>query len=195
MIWANAMTLFPMTFPVSSARAVRALAESEPFEQLDGVATGGGRGPAVQTREVHGLLEQPHLRVETALLGHVAEAAAVGLGERSAAEADSAGIRREHAEDDAHRRGLACAVAADEAGEAAVAHREADAVEGEALAVAFGDVVEFEHGFTVRMPRRRGIRRTGGSVAPPCGGGARMSVCSWCLGGFRMSEALVTIAR
>ena len=55
-------------------------------------------------------------------------------------------IGGEHAEDDPHRGGLAGAVAADESREAAVADGEADVVEGEALAVALRDVVEFEHG-------------------------------------------------
>ena len=57
---------------------VRALAEAEALEQLEGVAVGGCRRPAVQAREVDGLLEQPHLGVEAAFLRHVAEAAAVG---------------------------------------------------------------------------------------------------------------------
>ncbi len=134
-------------------RVVRALAEAEALEQLERVAPGRRGRPAVQAGEVHGLLEQAHLRVQAALLGHVAEAAAVGVGERGAAEGHRAAVGREHAEDDPHRGGLAGAVAADESGEAAVADGEAHRIEGEALAVALGDVVEFEHEATVRMPR------------------------------------------
>ena len=66
---------------------VRALAEAESLEQLEGVAVRGGRAPAVQAGEVDRLLEHPHLRVEPALLGHVAEAAAVGTRQRLAVEA------------------------------------------------------------------------------------------------------------
>ncbi len=103
---------------------VRALAEAEPLQQLERVAARGGRGPAVQPGEVHGLLEHAHLRVEAALLGHVAEATSVDVGDGPAVERHRAAVGREHAEDDAHGRGLAGAVAADESGEAAVADRE-----------------------------------------------------------------------
>ena len=150
--------------------------------------------PAVQAGEVHGLLEQAHLRVQAALLGHVAEAAAVGVGERGAAEGHRAAVGREHAEDDPHRGGLAGAVAADEAGEAAVADGEAHRVEGEALAVALGDVVEFEHEITatdVAVPR--GIRRATGFAGSAVRGRAARPVRESWERGFRMSEALVSL--
>ena len=101
--------------------------------------------PAVQAGEVDGLLEHPHLRVQAALLGHVAEAATVGVGELGAVEGHRAAVGGEHAEDDPHRRGLAGAVAADESGHAAVADIEADVCEHLLRAEMLVDVSNLEH--------------------------------------------------
>jgi hypothetical protein len=105
-----------------------ALAETELLEQ------GARAGPAsaaeaVQAGEVDDVLEHLHLRVEAALLGHVAEAAPVGRGHPRAAEGDGAAVPGEHAQDDPHRRRLARAVAADEARSAAGGDGERHVVE------------------------------------------------------------------
>ncbi len=69
----------------------------------------------VQAREIDELVEHPHLRVQAALLRHVAEAATHLGVHGSAAPADLAGVGLQHAEGDPHRRGLAGAVRTDEA--------------------------------------------------------------------------------
>jgi hypothetical protein len=100
----------------------------------------------VQAAQVDQLLGELHLRVEPALFWHVAEAGALGLAERRAVERDRAGVGGEHAEDHAHRGGLAGAVAADEAGDAASAHGEGDILQHCATAVRPSDIVHFEKG-------------------------------------------------
>src|SRR3954468_20914776 len=101
---------------------------------------------AVQAREVHELVGDAHLRIQAALLGHVAEPGARRGVDRPAAEAHLAGVRREDAEHDAHGGGLARAVGADEAEELPLAHGEAEAVERDRLAVAPAQAVELERG-------------------------------------------------
>ena len=66
-------------------------------------------------REVDELVADPHLRVQPALLGHVAEPAAQSRGRRAALPAHLPASAAQHPEHDPHRRRLAGAVGADEA--------------------------------------------------------------------------------
>src|SRR6185437_13194952 len=104
---------------------------------------------AVEAGEVGDVLPRLHLRVEAALLRHVAEAAAVLGRHGRAVEDDLAGVGLEDAERDPHGGGLAGAVAADEAGEASRTDVEAHVVERATVAIRLRDAVEFEHGSRV----------------------------------------------
>jgi hypothetical protein len=79
-------------------------------EAAQPVAGGGARrlgGHVVQPAQVLDLVGDGHARVQAAFLGHVAEPAAGILGQRSAVPAHLAAVQRDHAEDRAHRGGLA----------------------------------------------------------------------------------------
>ena len=67
----------------------------------------------VQPREVAELAPHPHARVEAAFLGHVADPAAHRQVHRPPRPPDLAGVRRQHADRDPHRRGLSGAVRSD----------------------------------------------------------------------------------
>ncbi len=107
---------------------------------------------AVQPRHVGELVAYPHLGVEAALLGHVAEVPprpGVGLG---ALPANMAGVGLEHAQHDPHCRGLARAVGPDEPEQLAGRHLEGQIVEGDHVAVAPRECVELEHTLVVPAP-------------------------------------------
>ena len=94
-----------------------AVGEAEPLE-----ARGADDAPARpsspdELAEVDQLVEDLLLGVEAALLGHVAEAAPVGGGDRAPLPEHLTTGEPEQAHDHPHRRGLAGAVATDEAGE------------------------------------------------------------------------------
>ena len=125
-------------------RVVQALAEAELGEQRLAARGGVGLAEAVQPGQVDHLLEHLHLRVQPALLGHVAEVPAVRVGDGAAVQQHGAAVRGEHAEHDAHGGGLAGAVAADEAGEPARDDLERDVVENPPRAVALRDAGEIE---------------------------------------------------
>ena len=80
--------------------------------------------------EVRELLEDPHPRVQAALLGHVAEPQPRLAADDRAVPADLAAVRPGQAEDAAHRRRLAGAVGAEEADDAAGRGLERRAIEG-----------------------------------------------------------------
>src|SRR5690606_9611049 len=124
---------------------VPALGEAEPFDQVVGGAAGAVRGHAVQPAEVLELLADPHLGVEAAFLRHVAEPAAGGEVEGTVLPAHLAPVWLEHAHDDAHGRGLAGPVRADEAEHLAGPHGEGDAVERDLLPVPLPQLVNAEH--------------------------------------------------
>ena len=69
---------------------------------------------AVQPGEVGDLVEQRHLRVQAALLGHVSEPQAIALTDHVAVPLHRAVDRADDPHHRAHRRGLAGAVAADQ---------------------------------------------------------------------------------
>jgi hypothetical protein len=79
------------------------------------------------------------------LLGHVAEPQAVLPVDRFAVPERCAAIGRGEPEDAAHRRGLAGAIRAEEAHEAARPGSEARAIEGDHVAVALGKILDLEH--------------------------------------------------
>ncbi len=141
----------------------RALGQPEPLEPaLRGRRCLGAR-QAVQRGEVGELVEHAHLRVQAALLRHVAEAGARVEVDRPAAPADLAAVGLEHAEDDAHRRGLAGAVRTHEAEELPRLDREGEAVEGDDVAVAAREFDDLQHPHS-------GIascRRMSGAYRPP----------------------------
>jgi len=112
--------------------------DPEPLDEA--VRRGRRRGAAepVQAREVRELVAHPHLRVEPALLRHVAEAGARRGIDLAAAPANRARVRLEHAEDDPHGRRLAGAVRPDEAEHLAGG-------DGEGHAVQRRDVAEAPH--------------------------------------------------
>ncbi len=89
---------------------------------------GVGRARPVQAGEVGELVAHPHLRVQPALLGHVAEARAHLGVHGPALPAHLAAIGGEDPEHDAHRGGLALAVRAHEAEELAGGDGEGQAV-------------------------------------------------------------------
>ncbi len=140
--------------------------EAELVEQLAGPPLGRTRGVAVQPREEDELVEHRHLRVEAALLGHVAEAAALGRPHRRALPEHLARVGREDAHDDPHRGGLAGAVGADEAGEDAGPDGEPDVVEREHRAEPAGQGAQFEHVPTLDPSAGRGRQPGVGAPVP-----------------------------
>jgi hypothetical protein len=144
---------------VSTRSPARPLGEAEPLDP----AAGGGRRPArvraVQAREIDEPVAHAHLRVQPALLRHVAEARARRGVDPPAAPAHLAAVGREHAEHDPHRRGLAGAVGSDEAEELARRDGERDPVERDDVAVAAGEVGQLEH--PARSTGRRRSATTG----------------------------------
>ena len=93
---------------------VGALAQPEPLDPALGRRGRLALVVAVQPRHVDDLFADAHLRVQPALLRHVAEAPAHRGVDGPVAPADLAAVGLEHAEDDPHRGGLAGAVGADE---------------------------------------------------------------------------------
>src|SRR5699024_7102414 len=66
--------------------------ELELFEQIESALLRRLAGETVEAGEVDELIDDRHLRVETAFLGHVADRAAVAGGDRGAVDEDAPGI-------------------------------------------------------------------------------------------------------
>jgi hypothetical protein len=79
------------------------------------------------------------------VFGQVADALAHLAVHGPAAPADLAGVRFQHAEDDAHGGGLAGAVGAHEPEHLPLGDGEGEVVEGDQVAVAAGQALEFQH--------------------------------------------------
>ena len=147
---------------------VEAFAEPQLLEQPTSAVGGIRLRVSVEPGEVDDLLEHLHLRVETPLLGHVPEAAALRRRDLGAVEGHAAAVIGEHAQHDAHRRGLAGSVAAYEAGEPAGSNVERHIVEHAPPAVALRDPSQLQHPVSfvrasnVRMPIAVGIPRATG---------------------------------
>ena len=124
---------------------VRALGHAEHLDRLLGPTPRVGLGDPVQPRQVDELIEDPHLRIEAALLGHVAEATAYPSVDGLAAPAHRTGVGREHAEGDAHRGGLARPVRPDEPHDAPLGHGERDVVERDEVAERAAQTGQLEH--------------------------------------------------
>src|SRR5829696_10209867 len=108
-------------------------------------ASAAGSRQPVQAGEVLELVPDPHLGVQAALLGHVAEAAA-GLGvDRPATPAHLPLVRLQHPEHDPHGGGLPGAVRPDESEHLAFPDGERQVVKGDDVAVAAGQPLELEH--------------------------------------------------
>jgi hypothetical protein len=137
----------------------RPLGEAEPLDPAAGGGRGGARVRAVQAREVDELVAHAHLRVQPALLRHVAEARPRGGVHPLSAPAHLAAVGREHPEHDPHRRRLAGAVGPDEAEQLAGRDGERDPVERDDVAVAAGEVGQLEH--HARSTERRPGATTG----------------------------------
>src|SRR5699024_5815602 len=133
--------------------------EVELVEELETALLRGLTGESVEAGEVDELIDDRHLRVEAAFLGHVADRAAVAGGDGSAVDEDAPGIGGEDAEDDTHGRGLAGAVRTDESGHPAVADVEAEVVQHLLVAEAAVDVLQGDHVSTLCGGRREGISR------------------------------------
>ena len=99
---------------------------------------------AVQLAEVGELLRHVHLGIQAAFLGHVADAASGLERQGRPAEAHHAGIGREHAQHDPHRRRLAGAVAPHEAEHLAGRDLEGQSVERDDVPVPLRDPVDLE---------------------------------------------------
>jgi hypothetical protein len=122
------------------------LPEAEALEPAGRRGAGVGMADAVQAGEVHEMVGDAHLRVQAALLGHVAEPRAGGGVDPLPVPADLAAVRLEDAEHDPHGGRLARAVGADEAEHLAGPDVEAEPVEGDGRPVAAAEVVEVERG-------------------------------------------------
>ena len=115
---------------------VAPVGETEPVQPAERGLPGFRARHAVQLAEVGELLRHVHLGIQAAFLGHVADAAP-GLERQGYAQpAHHAGIRREHAQRDPHRRRLAGAVAPHEAEQLAGADLEGEVLDGDDVAVA-----------------------------------------------------------
>ena len=126
-------------------RVAAPLPQAEPVDPLARGPRGGGAVQPVQPGEVGDLLADLHLRVEPALLRHVADAAADLLVQRPALPAHVAGVGADQPHGDAHRRRLAGAVGPAEAEHRPGGDGEAHAVEDLVGAEALAQAVELEH--------------------------------------------------
>ena len=147
-------------------RLLGLLAEAEPLGPARNGRRGVRRWAAVQLGEVAQLAVGAHLRVEAALLGHVAEAALLLAPHRPALPADLARIGLEYAERDAHGGRLAGPVRPDEAEQPALLRPQREAVERDGLAVATAEVDEFEHRASLFPRRVRPTRRATSAGTP-----------------------------
>src|SRR5581483_3947621 len=99
---------------------------------------------AVQLREIYELLADPHLRIQAALLGHVADPAPDLEADRRTVPQHRAVVGEQRAEHDAHGGRLAGAVASDEAINLAGADGHVQAAHRHERPVALADSVELE---------------------------------------------------
>jgi hypothetical protein len=99
----------------------------------------------VQPGEVRELLTDPHLRVEAALLRHVADAPADVVVERLPPPPHLTGVGTGQPHRDAHRRRLAGAVGTAEAEHRAGCDGEPHPVQHVVVAIALVQPVELEH--------------------------------------------------
>jgi hypothetical protein len=94
----------------------------------------------VEASEVGNLSPEPHLRIQTALLGHVPEPEPIGLGDVVPGPLHRPPVGMDDPHHGSHRRRLAGAVAPDETNDLTSADSEAHAVERGPLAEAVMEV-------------------------------------------------------
>src|SRR5262249_19885 len=122
----------------------RAAAKAEAVEPaLHRIARDLGGG-AVQLRQVVELLANPHLRVQAALLRHVADPPAALEVDRFAIPENLAGVLGQRAERHAHGGGLARAVAANEPEDLARPHVKAEVVDRLQLPETLAETAQLE---------------------------------------------------
>ena len=126
------------------AVAARSVNPSRSIQRPADVGGRAGLHP-VQPRQVDELVAHAHLRVQAALLGHVAEPRAGLEVDRPALEQHLTAVGGEHAEHDPHGGRLAGPVRADEAEHLAALDGEGDPVEGDDVSVAAREVPQLEH--------------------------------------------------
>jgi hypothetical protein len=137
-------------------RGLHPVAELEPLEQRDRRLARGGGVHLLEAGEVDHGVEHLHRAVEPALLGQEADRVRVGAARRAAEDLDAAAARAQDVERHAQRGGLAGAVAAEEAEDAAFGDREAELADRGELAEMLRDAVEGEdwpgHAYPLRGP-------------------------------------------
>ena len=134
-------------------RAVDPLREAQPFDPAVGAVLRRRAVQAGEPGEVHQLVADAHLRVETALLRHVAETEAGGRVDGTAPPAHLAAVGSHHAHHRPHGGRLAGPVAADEADHAPRRDVERDVVEGDDVAVATVQPLDLQHGLHLVVGR------------------------------------------
>ena len=131
-----------------------AVGQAQAVDPGGGLLAGGGGVQAVQLGHVGQLVAHAHLGVQAALLGHVAERAAGVRRDRLAVPGGRAGVGLQDAEHDAHGRGLARPVGADEAVQLTAGDLEAQVVQGDHVAEAPAQSVQGQHsGLPPRLER------------------------------------------
>ncbi len=117
----------------------------------------------VEARDPHEEVEHAHVAVEAALLRHVAPHATVVVGDRAVAPRQGAGVGCEHAEQDAHQRGLPGPVGTEEPDDPPGRDVEVDRVEHGAVAESLRDATRRQlclHGWP-RWSRVDSLARAG----------------------------------
>src|SRR5215218_8555649 len=149
-LWTRAAASWTRCWLPSDSASTRSPARSAPPRRsiqwaAEVSASAAGSREPVQAGEVLELVPDPHLGVEAALLGHVAEAAA-GLGvDRSATPADLAPVGLQHPQHDPHGGGLAGTVGSHEPEHLAFPHGEREVVQRDDVTVAAAQPLQLEH--------------------------------------------------
>ncbi len=143
------------------ARAL-AVAKAEPVQPGAGGRSGLLVPCTVQDREVLELIGEPHLRVQTALLGHVSDALTSPRVDSRAAPRDAPGLGRQQTADHPHGRRLPRTVAADKAEQASRRDRETQIINRDELAKGTPQPAQLKarsfHVTSVRLPATADIR-------------------------------------
>ena len=124
------------------------------FEFVLADLSASGAVDAIGGGEEFEVLDDGHVVVHAEEVGHEANQATdflrVGV-DRLAADVRLAVIRREQRRQHAHRCGLARTVGADESEDVTLGQLEVDVVDGDQVAVAFRELIGFDHGVLVSL--------------------------------------------
>jgi hypothetical protein len=161
------------TSTLSSRRSAISSRSSHVLRRASGIV----RAHAVQAPEVLDLLPDVHARVQTAFLGHVAEAAAAPVRSTGIPlHRTLPALRSRQTEDGPHRGRLAGSIGTQKADHLSGRHREGEVVEGGEISEAAGQTVQLKestHPLTLRPCRRAGLARPCGWVSSPGSGPCR----------------------